>query len=103
MKRTTIHRDAILRTDLLSFFQKAFHELHPGTPFYNNWHLEKVAYALDRVLRGECTRLIINLPPRSGKSLIGSVVFPAFALGKNPHLKIKKPASQDNLRELLAT
>jgi hypothetical protein len=33
------------------------------------------------VRRGEINLLIINLPPRSLKSLIVSVAFPAFVLG----------------------
>jgi predicted phage terminase large subunit-like protein len=39
------------------------------------------------VLRGEISRLIITVPPRSLKSICASVVFPAFALGHNPTRK----------------
>jgi predicted phage terminase large subunit-like protein len=84
---TPLHRDAILRSDPVAFSQKAFEQLNPGIPFQNNWHIEKLGYALERVLRGECTRVIVNMPPRSLKSLIGSVAFPAFALGRDPQLK----------------
>ena len=34
--------------------------------------------------RGELTRQIINTPPQHGKSLLTSVYFPAWFLGRNP-------------------
>lgn len=79
---------AVLRTDLLSFAQHAFRTLEPGTPFQPNWHLEHVADALQQVAAGEIRRLIINVPPRSGKSLLASVAFPAWVLGREPQKRI---------------
>ena len=43
---------------------------------------------LMKVMSGETKRLIINLPPRSLKSLMASVLFPAFWLGHDPRKKI---------------
>lgn len=40
--------------------------------------------ALERVERGQCKRLIVEMPPRHGKSLTTSVRFPAWYLGRNP-------------------
>jgi predicted phage terminase large subunit-like protein len=62
--------------------------LNPGAAFIPNWHIDAIAYQLQRVRAGEVNRLIINLPPRYLKSLTVSVVFPAFILGHNPGLKI---------------
>jgi predicted phage terminase large subunit-like protein len=39
-------------------------------------------------MRGEIKRLIINVPPRSLKSITASVAFPAFLLGHDPTRKI---------------
>ena len=50
--------------------------------------MDAIAYRLERIRRGEITRLIINLPPRSLKSLMVSVAFPAFLLGHDPTRKI---------------
>jgi hypothetical protein len=72
--------DAILRTDLLAFAQKSVAHFNPDVRLDRTWHHEAIAYALDRVFRGECRRLIINAPPRTLKSLFGSVAFPAFVL-----------------------
>ena len=43
--------------------------LNPGAPYLPNWHIKAIAYQLDRIRRGEITRLIINMPPRYLKSL----------------------------------
>lgn len=53
-----------------------------------NFHHQVVAAALDRVLAGVCRRLMIFEPPQNGKSEQVSRRFPAFALGKNPDLRI---------------
>ena len=79
---------AYLRQDLYTFFQRVFLELEPGVRFERNWHYEHLAYMLTRVLSGELKRLIINVPPRSGKSLLASVATPMFALGHDPTKKI---------------
>lgn len=53
-----------------------------------SWHNERVARALDRVLAGECRRLMVFMPPQNGKSEQVSRRFPAYALGKRPNLRI---------------
>ena len=62
-------RDAIYRQDLLSFSWKAFEILNPGARWLNNWRIEMITDRLTAVVEGRCNRLIINLPPRSLKSL----------------------------------
>lgn len=39
---------------------------------------------LEKLLAGKIRKLAIVAPPRHGKSLLGSVMLPAFALGRNP-------------------
>jgi predicted phage terminase large subunit-like protein len=48
-------------------------------------HHALVAQQLERVERGEIDRLMLQLPPRHGKSELASRHFPAWALGRNPH------------------
>lgn len=79
---------AALRADLATFVEQAFATLEPGTAFSANWHYEHLCWALTRVLRGDLRRLIINVPPRSGKSIIASVAVPMFALGHDPSRRI---------------
>jgi predicted phage terminase large subunit-like protein len=79
---------AILRQDLYSFVKKAFETLSPGQKFVPAGYIEAITYQLERVRRGEIKRLIINMPPRSLKSLTTSVAFPAFLLGHDPAQRI---------------
>jgi hypothetical protein len=88
MRPTQKEFSAILRTDFHAFSQKCFASLNPGIRLERTWHHEAVTHALDRVFRGECRRVIINAPPRSLKSLFGSVAFPAFVLGRRPTAKV---------------
>lgn len=61
--------NALLRTDFRSFLYRCMLTLNPGATFIPNWHIEAIAYQLQRVRAGEITRLIINFPPRYLKSL----------------------------------
>jgi hypothetical protein len=79
-----ITRDAIFRTDFVCFIGKCFETLAPGFSLDMNWHIYALAYHLEQVRLGKIRRLIINLPPRSLKSVVSSVAFPAFVLGHNP-------------------
>lgn len=47
-------------------------------------HHRMIADALQRVAAGTCKRLIINMPPRHGKSMLASEFFPAWYLGYHP-------------------
>jgi hypothetical protein len=80
--------NAMLRQDLYSFTRKTFNMLNPGQTFVPEWYIQAITYQLERVRRGEINRLIINLPPRSLKSITASVAFPAFILGHDPTQRI---------------
>jgi predicted phage terminase large subunit-like protein len=80
--------NAALRSDFRTFLHRCVLTLNPGAIFLDNWHLEGIAYQLDRVRKGEETRLIINMPPRYLKSITVTVAFTAYVLGLNPKLRI---------------
>lgn len=79
---------ALLRTDFRAFAEKVFYTLNPGEKFVWAWYFDSIAWHLERVRRGEIRRLIINLPPRSLKSIMASVAWPAFLLGRDPTMRI---------------
>jgi predicted phage terminase large subunit-like protein len=79
---------ALCRTNFTAFVDKVFATLSPGQTFVPTWHIEALAYQLERLRRGEIRRLIINMPPRSLKSIVISVALPAFLLGHDPSLRI---------------
>ena len=74
--------------DLTSFIEQCFSTLEPGTPYLDNWHVHAIAYQLMRVWRGECKRLIINVPPRSAKSICVTIAFTAWVMGHDPRKRI---------------
>ena len=88
---------AVLRSDFVTFLYRCFLHLNPGAIFLPNWHIEAIAYQLERIRRGEITRLIINLPPRYLKSITVSVAFPAFLLGLSPSRRIITISYADEL------
>lgn len=64
-------------------------------------HHKAVCDALMRVFRGECTRLIINIPPRYSKTELAVVSFIAWALGQAPdsefiHVSYASPLAVNN-------
>jgi hypothetical protein len=65
------------RRHLLDFVKFRF------TAYRENWHHRVLANALERVESGELKRLIVNIPPRHGKSELVSVNFPAWCMGRN--------------------
>ena len=80
--------DLLMRHSLMAFVEYTFAELFPQTPFSDSPHLAIIAGKLEECAAGKCKRLIICLPPRSLKSVMASVAFPAWVLGKFPHKQI---------------
>jgi predicted phage terminase large subunit-like protein len=76
--------EAVLRQDFTAFSVKVVQTVSPGDPFIMNWHITALTHALSRVQRRRVRRLIVNMPPRSLKSLITSVAFVAWVLGHDP-------------------
>lgn len=81
-------RDDLLRRDFSLFLRKCFATLHPDRTLLPNWHLELIGHYLEACAKGEIRRLIINIPPRSLKSIAVSVAWPAFLLGHDPSRRI---------------
>jgi len=52
------------------------------------WHHSKLISKLEAVERGELKRLMVFMPPRHGKSLLSTQIFPAWYLGRNPDRSI---------------
>ncbi len=71
------------RTDLLKFSQTMF-RARKGSDMRDNWHQAAICQALERVVIGKTKRLIINIPPRSGKTEIAVINFMAWCMGNFP-------------------
>lgn len=86
-----------LRNDFGRFVERCFLTLNPGKEFKENWHHHAIHHALSQVRQGDTTRLIINIQPRSLKSMIVSVALPAFMLGHDPNRRIYVISYGDDL------
>ena len=69
------------RRSLANFAKQAWHILEPGTPLKWGWALDAICEHLEAVTDGRITRLLINVPPGSMKSLLTGVVWPAWEWG----------------------
>jgi predicted phage terminase large subunit-like protein len=78
----------VLATDLLAFLERAFREIDPRGDLQVADYVLYLSEALQRVADGKDTRVILNLPPRHLKSILASVVWPAWLLGQDPKLRI---------------
>lgn len=76
----------LCRHDFGAFLRKAWPWIHGGEELVWNWHLDAVCHRLDCLYTGTSHRLVINLPPRNGKSKTVSVIWVAWMLGIDPGL-----------------
>ena len=102
MKKMIKYKEAInslIRTDFYAYIQKVFYEATGGETFIPNWHLELICDTLEKCRRKEIKRLIINVPPRSLKSIIVNIGFSSWLLGHNPTEKIVSVSYSQELSE----
>lgn len=66
---------------LSGFVREAWRILEPNTPLVWNWHLDALCLHLEAVTDGRINRLAVNIPPGSSKSMIVSVLWPAWEWG----------------------
>jgi predicted phage terminase large subunit-like protein len=91
---------------LLAFTELAWPIIEPATPLLLNWHLEAICEHLEAVARGDVRRLLINLPPRCGKSIVVCVMFGAWMWAiRNPACRFLYSSYDHGLatRDSLAT
>jgi phage terminase large subunit-like protein len=72
---------------LAEFCRQAWPIIEPGVPFIDGWHIEVICNHLEAVTRGEIKRLLINIPPRTSKSSVITVMWPCWEW-------IEKPSQQ---------
>jgi len=84
--------------DLYKFLQAGWKYIDPA-PFVGGWHLEAIAEHLEAVTRGQIKRLLINVPPRSSKSSLCSVAWPAWTWAQS----VQGPCSGPHVQFLSAS
>lgn len=73
--------------DFALFVREAWPILEPSTPLVWGKHIEAICAELERVFYGDSKRLIVNIPPRFGKSLLVSVFFPCWVWTRAPETR----------------
>jgi predicted phage terminase large subunit-like protein len=92
------------RLDFKKFVPLAWHIIEPGRPYIAGWHLDAICEHLEAVSRGEITRLLVNMPPRHGKSSLINVLWSGWLLLNNPAIRLLcgsyalNLATRDNLK-----
>lgn len=72
--------------NLTGFVREAWRVLEPNAKLVWNWHLDALCLHLEAITAGTITRFLANVPPGSSKSLIVSVIWPAWEWTK-PELR----------------
>ena len=74
----------ILRQSLYYFVRQTFRTVRPGETLIAGEYLEALCFQLQRLSETDGARAVINMPPRSLKSIAASVSLCAWHLGHNP-------------------
>lgn len=80
-----------------SFAKLAWHVLEPGTDLKWGWALDAICDHLQATADGRIKKLLITVPPGCMKSLLTSVLFPAWLWTVSPHLRIMSAAHKQDL------
>jgi len=80
-----------------SFFVRYFYKKQYARDFLLVDFHYLIIDALMRVVRGECGRLVINIPPRSGKTELAVKMFVAWCLANSPTAKFIHLSYSDDL------
>lgn len=92
-----LHRRALLQDKAkgsLLDFARYFYPDYRTPP-----HVRLLAEKLEAVERGEIRRLAISMPPRHGKSMLTSQIFPAWFIGRHPNWPIICATYADDLAQ----
>lgn len=87
----------LCRRSLADFAKRAWHVLEPSTPLKWGWALDAICQHLEAVTRGEITRLLMNVPPGTMKSLLTGVIWPAWEWIDHPQRRFISTAHKQDL------
>jgi predicted phage terminase large subunit-like protein len=73
-----------LAQDFAAFVRAAWPSVNPGRKLHWNWSYDLLCEYLQLVQQRKILRLIINVPPRSGKTTIAGVCYPCWVWLKEP-------------------
>lgn len=86
IKRERAYRAA--ENSLVEFTRQAWSVIEPTTEFKENWHIHAIADHLEAISNKEMGNILINVPPGCMKSILVSVMWPAWEWIIDPSLRI---------------
>lgn len=89
----------LCKRSLAEFAKRAWAVLEPAAELKWGWALDAICLHLEAVTRGEITRLLMNVPPGSMKSLLTGVIWPAWEWGPRdmPEMRFVGTAHEETL------
>ncbi len=78
-------------------FSKTMFKARGNPEFIHNEHQDKISDALEKVVLGKIKRLVITVPPRSGKTELAVVNFIAWSIGNFPDSEYIHPSYSKRL------
>jgi predicted phage terminase large subunit-like protein len=69
------------------YIRPAWDHVEPATPFVPGFHIGAIAEHLQAISDGQLQNLIINIPPRHGKSSLVAVLWPTWEWISRPELR----------------
>lgn len=78
---------------LSEFIKQGWNFIDPQ-PYHHGWHVDAICKHLEAVSRGEIKNLLINVPPRTSKSSITSVGWPAWVWAQRKISPLSGPQVQ---------
>lgn len=86
-----------LQADFSAFVKAAWPILEPGNELSWSWHYDLMAEYLTLAADKKLRRLIINIPPRTLKSILVSVMFPVWVWTRTPSASFVSSSYADKL------
>ena len=77
----------IAEASLYEFFKQSWHVIEGHTEFVDEWYLKEISKSLEDCYHRKIKNLLINLPPRKGKTNLISIAFPVWVWLHNPEEK----------------
>lgn len=89
----------LCKRSLADFAKRAWHVLEPSAELKWGWALDAICLHLEAVTDGKITRLLMNVPPGSMKSLLTGVIWPAWEWGPRdmPEMRYIGTAHEETL------
>jgi len=87
----------LLSHSYYAFVKAAWREIEPHTPFKDNWHIPAICEALTWVSTGDVRHLQIWVPPGSMKSILASILWPAWEWTRRPWLRYITGSYEESL------